>query len=168
MNHYFLGLGSNLHKPKLQIEKCLFKFNQHCGIKLIASSTCYHTKPLANDTHVPSYQNLICLISTHLQPIQLMDITQFLERAHGRRPKKAWGEPRALDIDLIHSTGHPSYDSSQLKLPHPGLAKRDFVLAGLVELDRTLRINKQLMSDLLRQCVNPCIINRSGLKRSYI
>jgi 2-amino-4-hydroxy-6-hydroxymethyldihydropteridine diphosphokinase len=83
----------------------------------------------------PDFLNLVLTGLVDIEPEELLDRTQKIEASFGRdrsreRPK---GE-RTLDIDIL-LYGSLVLDTERLKLPHPGMLERAFVLVPLLELD---------------------------------
>jgi 2-amino-4-hydroxy-6-hydroxymethyldihydropteridine diphosphokinase len=78
------------------------------------------------------YANAVALIETDLDPPALLAHLKSIERAHGRRPGRRWGD-RPLDLDIIGWSGG-IWASRFLSIPHPALRARRFVLAPLVEI----------------------------------
>lgn len=78
------------------------------------------------------YTNAAMLIETDLTPPALLRHLKSIERAHGRRPGRRWGD-RVLDLDIIGWSGG-IWASPSLAIPHPAFRDRRFVLAPLVEI----------------------------------
>ncbi len=100
----------------------------------------------------PDYFNAVAAIDTALSAFALLDALQSIENAHGRtRSKERWG-PRTLDLDLL-LFGDATIDDARLKVPHPGISERAFVLHPLYEIapDLTLPTLGPL-AELLRKC----------------
>jgi 2-amino-4-hydroxy-6-hydroxymethyldihydropteridine diphosphokinase len=103
----------------------------------IQTSSLYHTSP-RYVLDQPDFMNLVVAGFTKLLPADLLKETQEIEVSLGRnrsrsRPK---GE-RTLDIDIL-LYGTTIMDSEQLKIPHPGMLERAFVLVPLLELSPDL------------------------------
>jgi 2-amino-4-hydroxy-6-hydroxymethyldihydropteridine diphosphokinase len=75
------------------------------------------------------FANAAALVETNLEPEAMLAALKAIERAFGRRPGKRWGS-RVLDLDLV-AWGGGKFASRGLTIPHPGLARRDFVLGPL-------------------------------------
>ena len=71
----YIGLGSNLQNPKMQIENALSALSEVDGIELKSVSSFYESKPLL-DMPGPNYLNAVCKINTQLGPIDLLDTCQ--------------------------------------------------------------------------------------------
>ncbi|MBM4116768.1 2-amino-4-hydroxy-6-hydroxymethyldihydropteridine diphosphokinase [bacterium] len=126
-----LSLGSNLGDRREQLAAALRGLEGGLLTGLRVSSL-YETAPVEVGEPQPRYLNLCALGECALRPERLLAGCQALERAAGR-PAGGPRRPRVLDIDLLY------YDDLRcarpgLCLPHPGLARRRFVLAPLAEL----------------------------------
>lgn len=100
----------------------------------------------------PDYVNAIAAIDTALSAFALLDALQAIENSHGRtRSKQRWG-PRTLDLDLL-LFGDATIDDPRLKVPHPGISERAFVLHPLYEIAPDLTIpNLGPLTELLHKC----------------
>ncbi|WP_239025991.1 2-amino-4-hydroxy-6-hydroxymethyldihydropteridine diphosphokinase [Sphingomonas paeninsulae] len=81
---------------------------------------------------VRTYANAVAAIETTLTPLELLVRLKSIERAHGRRPGRRWGD-RVIDLDII-AWGGGIWSSANLTIPHPEFRKRRFVLAPLCEI----------------------------------
>lgn len=128
----FIGLGSNLNDPKAQLFRAIDALHQIPQSRLTAVSHLYRSVPMG-PADQPDYINAVAMLDTRLSPLALLDALQNIENAQGRvRGKEQWG-PRTLDLDLL-LYGAEIIDSVRLKVPHPGLGERNFVLYPLAEL----------------------------------
>lgn len=128
----YIGLGSNLDHPARQLEIALTALAALPGTTLVARSRLYRNPPLGPPDQ-PDYVNAVAAIDTDLAPLALLDGLQSIESAQGRvRDGSRWG-PRTIDLDLI-AYGAATIDLPGLKVPHPGLAARNFVLIPLHEI----------------------------------
>jgi 2-amino-4-hydroxy-6-hydroxymethyldihydropteridine diphosphokinase len=79
-----------------------------------------------------SFANAALVLATDIGPLELLAAIKRIERRFGRRPGRRWG-PRVLDLDIIlWSQG--SFRAPRLAIPHPEMARRDFVLRPLAEI----------------------------------
>jgi 2-amino-4-hydroxy-6-hydroxymethyldihydropteridine diphosphokinase len=78
------------------------------------------------------FANAAALVETGLAPEAVLAALKTIERAFGRRPGKRWSS-RVLDLDVIAWSGG-KFASRRLTIPHPGLARRDFVLGPLAAI----------------------------------
>lgn len=101
--------------------------------RLIASSSLYETAPFGGVPQGP-YINAAACLETELTPRELLAELLRIERELGRdrSSEKRWG-PRTLDLDLLLFGGRV-IDEPELKVPHPGMHERLFVLEPLAEI----------------------------------
>ena len=97
---------------------------------ILVASRVHTTAPIGPGTR--SYANTVALIETDLPPLALLAHLKSIERAHGRRPGRRWGD-RPLDLDIIGWSGG-LWKSRALGIPHPAFRTRRFVLAPLAEI----------------------------------
>jgi 2-amino-4-hydroxy-6-hydroxymethyldihydropteridine diphosphokinase len=146
----FIGLGSNLADPKYQVSSAIEQLKQVDKTRFIQSSSLYSSPPMGPQDQ-PDYVNAVLEIETELSAHGLLDKLQEIERIHGRVRKRHWGE-RTLDLDLL-LFGDVVIDDERLKVPHPGIAERAFVLYPLAEIAPEITIPKLgLVSTLKQQC----------------
>lgn len=127
----FLSLGSNLGDRRATLEEALTRLNAAGSVKVRRRSSLYETAPVGK-TDQPQFLNLVAEVETGLAPEALLDVTQRIEREHGRTRDARWG-PRTLDIDIL-LYDDVSMDTERLTLPHPEMTRRRFVLEPLAEI----------------------------------
>ena len=128
----YLGLGSNLKDPAAQIVAAIDRLAALPGSMLRAVSSFYRNPPMGPQDQ-PDYVNAVVALDTGLAPRALLEAMQAIERAQGRdRGGLRWG-PRTIDLDLL-VYGDAVLDEDHLKVPHPGIAERAFVLVPLAEI----------------------------------
>ncbi len=143
----FIGLGSNLDTPQDHVERAITEIGRTSHFTLMRRSRLYRTPPWGI-TEQPDFINAVCEIETMLPALQLLDVLLAIERRHGRvRDGLQWG-PRTLDLDLL-LFGTQRIDDPGLRVPHPRIAQRTFVLAPLAELAPTLDVPGQGRVDVL-------------------
>lgn len=126
----YLSLGSNLGDRKANLKRALEKLPKK-GVPLLKQSSIYETEPV-EVTDQPDFLNLVCEVETALKPEALLRICQDIESELGRIRKELAG-PRSIDIDILFY-GQNILDLPLLKIPHPALYRRNFVLIPLVEI----------------------------------
>ncbi len=99
--------------------------------RVIARSSLYRSAPLG-PVEQPDFINAVVTVETRLAPRKLLDALQAIELEIGRQPAERWG-PRRIDLDLL-VYGDAVIDEQGLKIPHPGIAERNFVLLPLGEI----------------------------------
>jgi 2-amino-4-hydroxy-6-hydroxymethyldihydropteridine diphosphokinase len=134
----YIGVGSNLDDPQAQVTRGIDALAGLGGVKLIAQSKLYRTAPLGPQDQ-PHYINAAVGVLTQLDAPTLLARLKTLEQQLGKtRPVVRWG-PRIIDFDLL-AFGSARIDSDDLKVPHPGVAERGFVLKPLLDVAPDLNI----------------------------
>jgi len=127
----FVGLGSNLDNPVQQIRRALSQLEILPGTSVVAISSLYRSAPFG-DVEQSDFVNAVAHLQTRLDAESLLQQLLGIESAQGRVRGERWG-PRIIDLDLLVH-GDTISDSHELKLPHPGIAERNFVLLPLQEI----------------------------------
>jgi len=134
----WVGIGSNLDGPEAQVRTALEALAQLPRTGLAACSSLYRSTPMGPQDQ-PDFVNAVAALDTGLEPALLLAELQAVEQAQGRRRSASrWG-PRTLDLDLL-LYGDRVIELPGLRVPHPGMCRRDFVMIPLVELDPDLVI----------------------------
>jgi len=126
----YLALGSNLGDRAAQLELAI-RLLEESGARIVRRSTVIETEPFGV-TDQPPFLNQVLEVEWDGSARELLAAAKAAERAAGRRPTYRWG-PREIDIDVL-LFGDERIDEPDLKVPHPGLWERDFVLRPLGEL----------------------------------
>lgn len=143
----YLGLGSNIDCPHRHLIRAIKEIKQLPKTIVIKMSSIYKTKPIGWG-YQPGYCNQVVMIKTQLLPTQLLTYCQNLEKKHHRVKKRIWG-PRTLDIDIL-LFGSKQYDLAHLKIPHPELLNREFVLKPLFEINPDIKwYNSRFIRDFI-------------------
>ncbi|MCU7906208.1 MAG: 2-amino-4-hydroxy-6-hydroxymethyldihydropteridine diphosphokinase [Candidatus Thiodiazotropha sp. (ex Epidulcina cf. delphinae)] len=128
----YVGLGSNLAHPRQQVEAALQALTEFRDSRLLSRSSLYRSRAIG-PRNQPDYINAVAGLSTRLDPDALLDALQAVEQTHRRRRDgERWG-PRTLDLDLL-VYGDRQIDTPRLRVPHPEMANRAFVLFPLSEI----------------------------------
>lgn len=141
----YIGLGSNLGDPGANLEKALALLNESPGITVRGVAPLYRTAPQGY-TEQDYFTNTVVEINTSLFPLSLLDALQQIENRLGRVRTIRWG-PRTVDLDLL-LYGDEQIDLPQLKVPHPSMHQRAFVLVPLADLNPELIIQGERAADL--------------------
>ena len=133
----YLGLGSNLGDKCHHLLQAVALISERVG-RVVCLSRFYETQPwgyASNNT----YLNAALGVETSLSPLEVLSITQNIERELGRQKKSMNREyfDRPIDIDLL-LMDDLVIDSDALTLPHPLMHERLFVLEPLVEIAPTI------------------------------
>ena len=131
MSLAYVALGSNLDQPLQQLRKACTALAALPDSRLADSSHIYRSAAVGPGEQ-PDYLNAVTVVTTELAPLVLLDALQGIEQAHGRKRGRRWGA-RTLDLDLL-LYGDEVIDLPRLRVPHPGLADRAFVLYPLRDL----------------------------------
>ena len=133
MAETFIALGGNVGDVRATFDSAIAILCDGPNVRLIARSSDYRTPPWGV-TDQPPFINAVIAVSTTLAPHTLLARAQACERALGRdrAQEQHWG-PRTLDLDLLAYDDLVLNDAT-LKLPHPHLFERAFVLVPLAEI----------------------------------
>ncbi|WP_292783411.1 2-amino-4-hydroxy-6-hydroxymethyldihydropteridine diphosphokinase [Methylophilus sp. UBA6697] len=126
-----IALGSNLQQPEIQVSKAIAVLASTPGLTLMQASSLYATAPVGYDNQ-PDFINAVVQVTTEMPAPQLMQLLLDIEQTFGReRPFP--NAPRILDLDLLDYDGM-QLDTELLKLPHPRMHERGFVILPLAEI----------------------------------
>lgn len=146
----YIGLGGNLDNPKQQLLDAFVELAQIPASVLVAQSSLYSSAPVGPPGQ-PDYINACAALDTELEPHQLLDALQSIENAHQRVRIEHWG-PRTLDLDLL-LYGDQVIDSARLKVPHPYLCERNFVLYPLLEIAASAQLPSGIsIAEVIKTC----------------
>lgn len=129
----YLGLGTNLGDKEANLRTAIYKLQERIG-KQVSLSSFYETSPwgFESDHH---FLNAAIGLETTFSPIEVLHITQEIEKELGRTQKSVKGNysDRLIDIDIL------LYDNlvlhtPELTIPHPLMTERDFVMKPLIEI----------------------------------
>jgi 2-amino-4-hydroxy-6-hydroxymethyldihydropteridine diphosphokinase len=134
----YLGLGSNVGDRRAQLAAAVASLPRH-GVRVLASSSTYETEPVGEILDQPDFLNACLRIATALGPEELLDACKAVERELGREAGGLRHAPRPIDVDVL-LLGDMEHASERLRLPHPEVTSRRFVLVPLLELDPDLAI----------------------------
>ncbi len=126
----YVALGSNLGDREANLHQALELLAGH-GAEVCAVSSFIETEPYGV-TDQPGFLNGACMVRTELEPEKLLRLLLDIEREMGRVRLRRWGE-RNIDLDLILYEDR-IINTEELKLPHPDMQNRDFVLLPMAEL----------------------------------
>ena len=154
----YIGLGSNLDNPELQLDTALVALHDIPDTSLVRYSSFYRSMPLGPG-HQPDFINAVALLDSGLAAGQLLRQLQSIENRQGRvRGGQRWG-PRTLDLDML-LYGNQVIDEPGLTVPHPEIRHRNFVLMPLLELAPDLEIPGLGRADELLDTVGGAGITR--------
>jgi 2-amino-4-hydroxy-6-hydroxymethyldihydropteridine diphosphokinase len=158
MAEALIALGGNIGDVRATLDRAVALLCDGETVKLLARSADYRTPPWGVADQ-PPFINLCVKVETALWPQALLARAQEIERAFGRdhQSEQRWG-PRPVDIDLLNYDDL-SLDTPELKLPHPYLMRRAFVLVPLAEIASDQVIGGVRVADALKT------VDRGGIVR---
>ncbi len=135
-NRVFLALGSNLGDREAHLRQAL-RALQAAATGPLKISRVYETPPMGPGPQSP-YLNQCVAFTSRLTPQELLVHCRETEIRLGRVDRERWA-PREIDLDIL-LFGDRILDEAGLRIPHPGLTQRQFVLVPLAEIDDQLII----------------------------
>jgi len=146
----YFSLGTNLGDKEQNLRMAVQKIRKQIG-EVISLSAFYATAPWGFSSE-HTFLNAAACVETLLPPLSVLHLTQEIEREIGRTHKSVGGvySDRVIDIDLL-LYGDQVLDTPELKLPHPLMHERRFVMEPLAEIapDLVHPILKKKMRELL-------------------
>ena len=127
-----MALGSNLGDREAHLRVARDRLALLPNTSLVAGSSIEETAPLGG-MQQPPYLNQMVLLETGLEPRELLEALQAIERSEGRQRTERWGA-RTLDLDIVRF-GSRRVTEPGLIIPHPELSNRDFWRRELAEIE---------------------------------
>lgn len=125
----YIGIGSNLGDREGNIKNALLDIAK-IG-KITRKSSLYETEPMGYKDQ-PAFLNCVISVDTNIEPKNLLTILKKIEKRLGRENTFKNG-PRTIDLDIL-LYGNRIVGQSDLKIPHPRMGERKFVLTPLREI----------------------------------
>jgi len=126
----YISIGANLGDRETNFRTALERFKQK-GLMVRKASSRYETEPWGVKDQ-QQFLNMAVAIETELAPQELLRTLKGIETEMGRNKTFKWG-PRIIDLDIL-LFDDLILDSEDLKIPHPFMHERDFVLKPLAEI----------------------------------
>lgn len=158
MNIAYLLTGGNLGDRLKNLQQAEHLLNKQCGTVLKKSSL-YETAAWGNTNQAP-FLNQAIAIDTKLDAEQLIHRILKIEKKMGRVREEKYG-PRIIDIDIL-LFNNDIVDLPFLKIPHPQMQNRRFVLMPLTEIAADILhplMNKSI-SELLMECKDELAVKK--------
>jgi 2-amino-4-hydroxy-6-hydroxymethyldihydropteridine diphosphokinase len=130
MSIVYIGIGANLGDRKASCLRSIAILKKK-DIVIRKISSLYETEPWGVEDQ-PKFLNMAIEIETGLTPIDLLGLLKEIEKEIGRDQTYKWG-PRTIDLDILLYSDL-IMDGENLKIPHPHMHDRDFVLRPLFEI----------------------------------
>lgn len=140
----YLGLGTNLGDRRKNMAEAIERIEKSVGT-VLRQSTFYETEPWGYESE-NRYLNAVVCVETVLCPLCLLKATQRIELEMGRTEKYATQgtshlspltpriyKDRPIDIDIL-LYDDITVDLPELKIPHPLMRDREFVMKPLSEV----------------------------------
>src|SRR3989442_5659826 len=157
----FIGLGSNQGDRAGSLLRAIEAL-ESSGVETALRSSVYRSDPL-EVIDQEEFLNQVVGCLTALPPEEILEICLAVERSMGRRRTRDKG-PRGIDLDLL-LCGDEIREDAALRVPHPRMHLRRFVLVPLVEIAPRARhpILGKTAADLLRSCPHRSPVERLGV-----
>lgn len=154
MKPVYLSLGSNLGKREQHLKKALVLIQSRVGT-MDSVSRVYESEPWGYSSS-KRFFNCCVLLRTTLAPTELMKHLLNIEKEMGRSREGKGYSDRIIDIDLLFY-GDSCLNLPGLRVPHPSMADRRFVLAPLAEIAADLihPENGKSIRKMLDECTDP-------------
>lgn len=135
LHEVYLGLGSNLGDREQTLREAVKRIEELVG-EVVRRSALYETEPWGFVSDHPFVNAAVCCM-TELSPRGVLEKTQLIERELGRTHKSVDGHytDRPIDIDIL-LYDDITVDEPDLRIPHPLMHERDFVMKPLNEILR--------------------------------
>jgi 2-amino-4-hydroxy-6-hydroxymethyldihydropteridine diphosphokinase len=129
----YLGLGSNLGNKSLHLQTAIDEIEKRIGT-VVRQSAFIESEPWGFESD-NTFVNAVIAVDTDMQPMEVLKVTQSIEREMGRTSKSINGNysDRIIDIDIL-LFGNVKMDTPELTIPHPRMNERDFVIVPLREV----------------------------------
>lgn len=147
MTKVYLSLGSNIGKRKFYLEEAIRLLNGLPNVNVTKVSPYYET-PAWGNTDQNDFLNLCCELETNLQAQDLLNHCQSIEKKLGRVRHEHWG-PRTIDIDIL-LFGDALINEDNLKVPHPYMLERAFVMVPLLDIAPNLSVSGKPISEIIK------------------
>ena len=150
MSKVYLSIGSNKGNRSVLINKAIDEIEKKVGI-IISRSSIYQSKSWGFDSN--DFYNLCLLIDTDIVPKSLLIKLKKIEKSMGREDIDGSYSERFIDIDILFYDNIIT-DSEDLKIPHPKIEIRKFVLIPMLEIaDDYVH---PILNKTIRQLDNEC------------
>ncbi len=133
MSTLYLSLGTNLGDRRQNLKSALELIGSKVGT-VVSASDIIETDPWGFESPNP-FLNMVVKVETDLKPLEVLDVTQEIERQLGRATKSVNGEyhDRLIDIDIL-LYDDLVMDTPELTIPHPLMYERKFVMEPLAQI----------------------------------
>ncbi len=156
----YIGLGTNIGDRLENIKAAIRFLNKTDGTQVLNISSIYESEPMYKPDQNPFY-NAIVEIKTELDPVLLLQELKKIEEIMGRNFNAPRNSPRIIDLDIEYFNDL-IMETDSLKIPHPAIYERLFVLKPMNELDPNFKCNKtgKTVRHLLAECPDKSRISK--------
>ena len=133
----YVAIGSNLEHPRERVLEAMQRLADLGAPDSLLRSRLFLSRPMGPQDQ-PDFVNAAMGLLTQRSPQELLAQLLDIERGMGRNRRERWG-PRVIDLDLLWMVDAP-VDEPGLKVPHPGVSIRNFVLYPLADIAPTIKI----------------------------
>lgn len=126
-----IALGSNIDAPKKRLSEAYGYLKELSAFSVVRASPIYQSPPMGPQDQPPFFNAVVSGYST-AEPLALLSALQDIEKSIGRVKKRHWGE-RRIDLDIIQF-GDRTINLPNLRIPHPGIANRLFVVQPMLDI----------------------------------
>lgn len=141
LHRVYVGLGANLGDAAGNVARAIEALGELGAVT--RRSSLYRTRPWGK-TDQPDFVNAVAVLETVHGPRDLLREFKQIERRLGRVESERWG-PRTIDVDLL-TYDDLHLEAPDLRLPHPLLSERGFVLVPLAEIDSAYERERDALS----------------------
>lgn len=133
IHQVFIGLGSNLGDKVWNLQETIRLISERVGA-VVRQSSFLETEPWGFESE-NTFVNAVICCETEKTPREVLVLTQQIEREMGRTRKSSSGgySDRPIDIDIL-LYDNLTVDEPDLKIPHPLMHQRDFVMIPMEEI----------------------------------
>lgn len=158
MNTAYLLTGGNIGDRMNYLLRAKEAISKNCG-RVLKQSSVYETAAWGNENQ-NAFLNQVLKIETPLNAVELLNAVLQIEQQLGRKREQKYG-PRTIDIDILFFN-EEVINQHGLKLPHPELQNRRFVLVPLNEIaaDRMHPVLRKPVSQILEECSDPLTVHK--------
>ncbi|HSN50082.1 MAG TPA: 2-amino-4-hydroxy-6-hydroxymethyldihydropteridine diphosphokinase [Bacteroidales bacterium] len=155
----FIGLGTNLGNREENLKKAIDKINMDAG-EVVSISLKYKTEPWGFKSK-DHFLNMVVRIKTSLEPVDLLKQLLKIEMEAGRIRGTEKYSSRIIDIDLL-LYGNEIINKPYLKVPHPLIQERKFVLVPLCDVAAEMihPVLKKTFAELLKDCRDKSVVQK--------
>jgi 2-amino-4-hydroxy-6-hydroxymethyldihydropteridine diphosphokinase len=158
MSEVYLLTGGNIGNRLDYLLRAKEQIKKRCG-SIVQESSVYETAAWGKEDQ-GAFLNQVLKIETNLHPEEILKSILEIEKSFGRKRELKYG-PRTIDIDILFFNDDiiNQYD---LKIPHPQMQNRRFVLVPLNEIapDKIHPSLHKTISQLLSECPDPLAVNK--------